>query len=132
LKVLFALALLLAGCGMNPRVNAPVLTPPQSRQAAARALEDALILAGRGVSEVRVDQAALAWNERHRRADDSTVMYRRELDLRLVRQVSRPRKVEMGWQLELEAAGGRLFFAFKDDLSASRAEAAFIRLMEPD
>ncbi len=59
-------------------------------------------------------------------------MLERELALMEVRAVQRPERDTMGWQLHIDATGGKVVFLFKDSLNASKAESALRRLMRAD
>jgi hypothetical protein len=132
LRILLALTLVFAGCGLNPRVTAPELIVPDRRDTAARYLDEALGSSGRGVSEVHADEDVLRWNEQHWHTDKRMVLVQRELILRQVRAVSRPEKDDIGWTLYIDASGGEVVFRCRRDQDASKAEAAFKRLMLPN
>jgi hypothetical protein len=125
------IVLLLAACA-NPRVTAPYFAEPKDRAAAARQLDEALGLHGLGVSEVHADEEILRWNEMHTLTDKRTITVQRALVLRDVSNVQRPAREGIGWTLEIDATGGKLMLRFKDDQSASRAEAALRRLMREE
>lgn len=130
LRLLPAIALLLAACASNPRVEKPYFVEPDRRDTAARYLDEALSKSGRGVSEIHADENTLQWHEIHTLTDKRMVMISRQLELRQVRKVVRPEKDDIGWTLRLEASGGNLQFRFRDDVNASKAEAGFRRLMQ--
>lgn len=125
---LLLLALLLCGCGMNPRVNLPVYEPPKTRTEAARQLIEALDQGGRGVSETSADESVLRWHERTAISDTRMAILVRELDFRRVRKVPRPRRDGTGWILEVDASGGLVALRFRNDIDAAKAESALIRL----
>lgn len=131
-QLCLVLALVLCGCGLNPRTTAPVFEAPESRAVAARHLNEALAQGGRGLSEVHASADKLNWHEMLRLGDKRQQLVARELDLRQVRGVYRPERDSIGWRLNVDATGGRVVFLFKDSVNAAKAETAFLRLMRND
>lgn len=120
---------LLAGCGLNPRVNAPVMVPPEKRETAARHLYEAMTEGGIAVSAIRVDTRELNWNEQRRTPDNRRMLLARNLMFERIREVKRPVHEPGSWILALDAEGGTLRLRFRTDTDAVKAEAALSRLM---
>lgn len=131
-QLCLTLLLVACGCGLNPRTTAPVYETPPSRAQAARVLNEALGRSGRGISQIDADTSRLAWHERRVLSDQRTIWVPRELALAAVSRVGRPERDGEGWRLNVEAAGGRVVFQFKDSVDAAKAEAAFTRLKQAD
>ena len=123
------LILLLAGCAVGPYADRPEYAVPSTRSVAARHLNEALAFGGRGVSEVAVDEVRMTWHERRQLSDKRWVMLERELHFQELLTVKRPVRPGEWWQLEVAASGGKLTFQFDDVENASKAEAAFRRLL---
>lgn len=126
------LLVVLCGCGLNPRTTAPVYDLPPTRAVAARHLNEALSEGSRGISEINADLYLLTWHERRTLTDKRNVLVAREMALLQVRSVSRPERDSVGWQVAVDASGGRVTFLFKDSVNAAKAETAFRRLMQTD
>lgn len=123
-----ALLLLLAGCAVGPYAERPQYKPPETRAVAARHLNEALVFGGRGLSEVAANELYLTWNERRQLTDKRWLLLERRLEYRAILRIHRPRQPGEWWELHLDAAGGAVTFEFKDVESASKAEAALLRL----
>jgi len=124
--------LLLPACGLNPRVSAPQYELAKTRATAARFLNEALGEGGTGISEINADETTLRWHENRQLTDQRRILVPRELVLQRVSHVNRPDHDSMGWRLSVDAAGGRVTFAFRDSRNAFKAESAFKRLMRDD
>ena len=130
MKLAPLICLLFAACAVGPNA-VPTYKAPENRATAARHLNEALAFGGINASEVRATELHLNWNERLKLSATHSELLRRELDLLRVRDVSRPAKPGIDWELRVDAAGGVLTFRFKDAASAAKAESALLRLMQP-
>ena len=123
--------LLLSACAVGPYADTPQYKLPESRAVAARHLNEALAFGSREISEVAADELKLTWHERRQLTGKRWVMLERELEFASINAVQRPIQPGEWWELKVEAAGGQLTFEFKDAPTASKAEAALRRLMQP-
>jgi hypothetical protein len=128
--MLFALVLL--GCSTSPYRGIPQYALPDTREKAARHLNEAVAFGGIGYSEVWADQEALRWQQRRDLTETYTIWVERELLFSAIRGVTRARRAGESFEVKVEATGGAVTFRFKDGPSAAKAESALLRLKQPE